>query len=185
MIKINLLPEELSKEEAKGDLVVIGVVLGVIAALSIAGIYAYMFFTEKQLDAKLADARQTLSKYKDIAAQVERLQSDKSRLETRKTVIEGLIKNRLLYSVFMYDFVSVLPDKIWVQNLTTKTQDDNSIMIDIAAKTFSTTFIADWITSLESFSGFTFQDLGAITTAKQPDGSRIFSFTMKIRYRKV
>lgn len=183
MINVNLVPAEALQEEAKNDLLFAGAFFAAIVLLGIAGFYVSSMMAEKKVDKRLATAKEHLKTYQDTNAKVEGLRKSKAMLTKRKGVIENLIKNRLLYSVFMHDFVSILPDKVWVQNIRTKSSGSGGLDLDITAKSFSAFFIADWITAIEEYPGMTFKGLGAVSTQKR-EKQNLYNFTIKCSYRK-
>ncbi|MFH1283222.1 MAG: PilN domain-containing protein [bacterium] len=184
MIKINLIPLEVQQEESKGDLILIAIVAAAVVIGALFALYASKFITDKRLDTELQLAEKDLKSFQMLDEKIKKLKTDQGLLEKRKGVISSLIENRLLYSVFMYDFVSLLPGKIWVQNITTKTNPDNSVAFDVTAKAFSAFSIADWLTTLDESNRFNVNELGRISTTIL-ENRITYSFTLRLIYKKV
>ena len=184
MIKINLIPVETRAEEAKKDWIIIGISAITLVVLILFGYYLLGIYQEKRVSLKLASANKKLEKYEQIAKEVENLEKSRVMLKKRKDVIQGLIKDRLLYSPFMYDFVSILPDKVWISNIKTTTNDDNTLTIDVSGSSFSNFSIADWITNLETSGQFYEVTLGRISAREAKEQQKILSFTLKFNYKK-
>jgi len=183
MIRINLIPAAARAEEAKKDIIIIAAAAGTLAVFILVGFFVSRVMLEKKLEKKLAIAQENLAKFTSIAAQVDELSMTKTKLKRRKDLIVGLIKNRLLYSPFMNDFIALLPEKLWLNSLNTTAIGDDGLAIDLSAKSFTSFAIADWITRLEEAPAFSNVTLGRITTTTSGDHA-VFSFTLKMSYRK-
>ena len=116
MIKINLLPyREREKKENLARQIMIIAGLFVLFILCLVWLQLYMVFQVKDLEAKLADSRQTLKILDAKVGDLEKFKQQKAELELKLGVIGTLEENRLLPVKTLDDLSMLVPQKsIWL-----------------------------------------------------------------------
>jgi Tfp pilus assembly protein PilN len=188
MIRINLLPPEAqpSTEFKLNPSYVVG---GVAAALIVLLLpFTWVQISRRQhLRDDIAVVKDKLERFKPIVAQVELLEQAKAQLEQRKGIIQTLENERLRYPFFMEDFIKLLPNNVWLTNLTTTLPPDNqtiSVGMDIIALDHYA--VADMVSNLETSQIFSDIDVGPITLSQSgPTGTgQSITFHINSIYRK-
>jgi Tfp pilus assembly protein PilN len=183
MIKINLIPPEALEKEKKKKFIILGILGGsVFVALAI------IFLLLRLAALRIVTARQIYleaesKRYQVIVDEVNRLKSFSATLESKKNIIESLMKGRLLYPRFMEFFMTLLPPEIWITNMDT-TSNSGGLNLTISCISYSNFAIADFVASLEASKRFTSIELGAISTAETGDkGIETYTFQLTCGYR--
>lgn len=185
MIKINLLPlEALPSSEFKlNPQYVIAGVSGVLIVLLLPFTWAQISRRNHQRD-DITIQKDKLERFKPIVAQVEALEQAKSQLEQRKNVIQTLESERLRYPYFMEDFIKLLPNNVWLTNMTTTIPTDNqSISVSLDVVALDHYAVADMVSNLETSQIFSDIDVGPITLLQAGTGQSI-TFHINSVYRK-
>jgi len=185
MIRINLLPPEIEVAGApQGNPAhVIGGVAIVLAMVLLPTSWV-QHSRRNHLQAEITSIQSQLDRYKPIIAQVEALEQAKAQLQTRKTLIQQLENERLRYPYFMEDLLKLLPNNIWLTNLSTTLAPDGSTMgVTMDIQALDPYAVADLVSNLETSQIFTDVDLGTIQMSQTANGQSI-SCHVNTSYRK-
>ena len=165
MIRINLLPPDSIKKEERQEYLLIA--YAILFILLIAGFcnFGIKYKAYKQVEGKVKNLEQELSKYEAIVKQVESLQTTKTILENQRNVINTLMTFRLIYPHFFEDLIRIIPDNIWFKSMDTKLDTNGNINVNLNAESMDTYSISDFITSLAANDNFQKVELGPITTS--------------------
>ena len=186
MIRINLLPPEVDEVvEQKGNP---GYIVGGVAGVMIAVLIPISWVQHSRrnhLQSEITSIQSELDRYKPIIAQVEALEAAKTQLQTRKSLIQQLENERLRYPYFMEDLLKLLPNSVWLTNLTTTLLPDGASMnIALDIQALDHYAVADLVSNLETSQIFTEVDLGTIQLSQTATGQSI-SCHVTTTYRKV
>jgi Tfp pilus assembly protein PilN len=178
MIKINLVPSAILAKARQRQLAVQSVLVGGLLAVVvfIVSIVHWFGLYRLQNDYNYKEAK--LKKLSAIVAQVEELEKAASAVRARLGVIEGLLKGRAFYPIFLSAFARTVPAGIRVTSLNTSMQGNNAVKLAISAVAGSNEDIAAWMRIFQADSHFTAPELGAISAS----GARQFSFTVTTTY---
>ena len=92
MIKINLLSTELIKKEERIELILLAYTLLFIAVVAAGLNFWSKYKANSKLEYRITQSERELVKYESILKQVETLQATKNILETKKSIIDSLMK---------------------------------------------------------------------------------------------
>ncbi|MFI5349932.1 MAG: PilN domain-containing protein [Elusimicrobiota bacterium] len=176
MIKVNLVPGEILAKARQRQLLlqaglvggVFGIVLVLIALMHWAGLYRL------QNDFKYKQSK--LQELQPIVSQVEDLEKESEAVKARLGVIEGLLKGRAFYPLFMSEFARTVPSGVKITALNTASQPD-AVKLSITATADTSDDVAGWMRTLEKNSHFSGVDLGPVSAAGQK-----YSFTITTLY---
>ena len=148
MIKINLLPyHEREKKENLARQIMIIAGLFVLFILCLVWLQLYMVFQVKDLEAKLADSRQTLKILDAKVGDLEKFKQQKAELELKIGVIGTLEENRLLPVKTLDDLSMLVPQKnIWLVKIA---QNYDSLTIEGIGR--DNIVAADFMKTIEKF----------------------------------
>jgi Tfp pilus assembly protein PilN len=184
MIRINLLPAELESAPSKINPVLPLSAAVILPALILVPIHLSHMATRKRLQTETASLNSELDRYQPIIAQVDALESAKTQLTQRKSVIQQLEGERLRYPQFLDDFLKLLPGNLWLTNLVTTGQPNTGVMtINMDVVALDNYAIADLIANLETSQIFADVDLGAISATQAATGQTM-SFHVTTNYKK-
>jgi Tfp pilus assembly protein PilN len=184
LIKINLLAPESVKREERTDLVWLSVFVVIIFVVLGTILYFFKLHSCSLVNSQVQLAQSEMSKYDNTIRQIDALESARKLLETKKTVINSLKEQGIVYPRFMEDFVSLLPSGISVKNLFTKISPDGKITVTLNADSIDNYPIADFITQLTLNSSFSDVELGTISTTRNANMPTISSFGMSFNYQR-
>jgi type IV pilus assembly protein PilN len=148
MIKINLLPyHEREKKENLARQIMIIAGLFILFILCLVWLQLYMVFQVKDLEAKLADSRQTLKILDAKVGDLEKFKQQKSELELKIGVIGTLEENRLLPVKTLDDLSMLVPQKsIWLVKIV---QNYDSLTLEGIGR--DNIVAADFMKTIEKF----------------------------------
>lgn len=148
MIKINLLPyHEREKKENLARQIMIIAGLFALFILCLVWLQLYMVFQVKDLEAKLADSRQTLKILDAKVGDLEKFKQQKSELELKIGVIGTLEENRLLPVKTLDDLSMLVPQKsIWLVKIV---QNYDSLTLEGIGR--DNIVAADFMKTIEKF----------------------------------
>jgi Tfp pilus assembly protein PilN len=153
MIRINLLPKEIEqKAAARKKVMLIGVAVAACVLLVI-GAYFMRIAKLNSLNSEIKKVENELKKLQPIVKKVKELESKTASLNNKLNVIKELIKTRLIYPVFMEEFAALLPNKVWITSLNTKTSG-TTLELKIKVKADDNYAVADFLNVLESSEKF-------------------------------
>jgi type IV pilus assembly protein PilN len=156
MIKINLLPyHEREKKENLARQIMIIAGLFVLFILCLVWLQLYMVFQVKDLEAKLADSRQTLKILDAKVGDLEKFKQQKAELELKIGVIGTLEENRLLPVKTLDDLSMLVPQKsIWLVKIV---QNYDSLTLEGIGR--DNIVAADFMKTIEKFAPIQSVDL--------------------------
>ena len=156
MIKINLLPyHEREKKENLARQIMIIAGLFVLFILCLVWLQLYMVFHVKDLEAKLADSRQTLKILDAKVGDLEKFKQQKTELELKIGVIGTLEENRLLPVKTLDDLSMLVPQKsIWLVKIA---QSYDSLTLEGIGR--DNIVAADFMKTIEKFAPIQSVDL--------------------------
>jgi Tfp pilus assembly protein PilN len=168
MIKINLLPRDMQREEgAKKQLqiAILSIIL-VICLLLVVYVSLYTSLIKKQKELKTAEIE--LEKVSVLVAAVEQKKLQKEALDRKWGIVEKLLQGRFKWAMIMDELQKSLPKSIWLTSLQgNKTETGNVITIN--GMSFDHFAIADFVTNLEDNEYFENVELLNITEASGGD----------------
>jgi len=184
MIKINLIPREALEQEARKQVIILAG-LGGVVVLSLAIILlAARILVQKNLVSELNSLENEIAKYQTVVNEVKKIKEANAALEAKKSIIERLMKDRLLYPKFMEEFIELLPSSVWVTSLNTTldTGIPNGFKMNFVCTAFDVFDVANLIDNLEKSQKFSKVEVGTINSS--PAGEReIIQFTINCEYR--
>ena len=170
MIKINLLPKELREKDKGLDWVIVGYALIGFLALAAASLYLLQLNHYKKDVVKKEKWSQQLSTLKAKVAQVEQLDAQKTTLQAKKNTVVQLFQGRLLYPQFMEKFFEILPQEVWITDLTISEDAQRNLKVVAVSNALTPDAIASWLETLESKPDkFTEIQLSAIEVKQSQD----------------
>lgn len=168
MIKINLLPQEMQREEgAKKQLqLAIFSIIVVVCLLMFWGLGMRSSLNSKQKELKIAE--EELAKVSVLVAAVEQKKLQKEALDRKWGIVEKLLQGRFKWAMIMDELQKSLPKSIWLTSMQgTKTETGN--LLSINGMSFDHFAIADFVTHLEDNEYFENVELLSITEATGGD----------------
>jgi Tfp pilus assembly protein PilN len=182
MIRINLLPKEISKKAAmrKKVLMVAGIIVLFIALL--AGNYLMKVAKLTGLNGDIDKIEAELKKLAPVVQKVNTIKAQKEALNNKINVINTLLESRLLYPKFMERFSSELPISVWLVTLNT-TVIPGGLKLDFGVLARDNYAVADTINILENSKYYhNIEFTGLATTTGGPDKTSVRSFNLKCNY---
>jgi type IV pilus assembly protein PilN len=155
MIRINLIPAEYAAARAKKEQQIL---LGAGAGIVVVVLVAFLGFKRSQassLQEKIQTAESDLKTYQATIDQINQIQADKTRLMTKRDVILGLNRSRLVYPVFFEDLLPLIPSDVWVSDIRFERAAGTSQEYRLSSKALSNFAVATWLTNLEQSTHFT------------------------------
>lgn len=180
MIKINLLPKEIEQKAAARQKIMLIAGIGGIFLLIFIGGYFLRVTKLTSLKGRIAEIEKELKKLEPIVQKVNNIKANKDALNSKIKVIKNLMKSRLLYPIFMEDFAAILPPKVWITGLNTKS-GDNILDLNFKVLARDNYAVADFINDLEVSRKFQEIKFAGITTTSQV-GEEIRSFSISCSY---
>ena len=184
MIKINLLPKEVEKKVALREkkFLLSGIILLVVAGFL--GIYFLKVYQYARLRKQLRRVEKELSLLETVVKQVDEIEKSKEVLSKKLDVIRSLMGNRLIYPQLLEDLARILPSRVWLTSLTTKSESD-FLTIIIEASAVDNYAIADFITRLSEGNNFSKVELTKIASEKRKEGEEtIRNFGVICEYKQ-
>jgi len=188
MIKINLLPKEIEKKVTLREKKFL---LYVIVLSVVGGFLGLCFFKVAQytrLRKQLTKIDKELVLLGTIIKQVDEIEKSKESLAKNLDVIGSLMGNRLIYPRLLEDLARIVPPKVWVTSLLTKSESD-FLTITIEASSLDNYAIADFISKLSETNSFSKVELTRIRSTERKEGEegeeviRNFGITCEYRQR--
>lgn len=182
MIRINLLPEIYAKKAAaRVKILMIGGVAGLVVALFV-GTFFMRVAKLKKLEKEISSIQVELDDLQPIVKKINSLNKQKKNMNNKIDVIEELLKLRILYPVFMEDFAGIIPPKVWIKALSTKTSGEN-LGLDMSVLAMDNYAAADFLNALElsdKFSAIKFAGLS--TVSMKGEALEIRTFNIDCNY---
>ena len=182
MIKINLLPKEVEKKVALREKKIL---LSIIVLLVVGGFLGLYFLKVGQytrLKKKVKRVKKELSLLETIVKKVDEIEKSKEALGKKLDVIQSLLGNRVVYPQLLEDLARIVPSRVWLTSLLTKSEAD-FLTITIEASAIDNYAIAGFITKLSKAKNFSKVELSNITTRKREKEVAIKNFGVTCEYR--
>ena len=117
MIRINLIPPEiLAAQEKKEQQILMGVGVGAIAAV-VALFWVVKSHQAGTLKEQVRAAQSELEAYRTVDAQIQQIQQEREQLVKKRSVIQEVNQDRLVYPKFFEDLLPLSPADVWFTNL--------------------------------------------------------------------
>ncbi|MFH1415722.1 MAG: PilN domain-containing protein [Elusimicrobiota bacterium] len=180
MIKINLLPKEI--EIMAAARMKMFIITGLIVCIIVGVVSAYFLklATLAVLDNKIEEVEKELKKLEPIIKKVDAIQNKKKNLNNKMNVINDLAESRLLYPQFMEELAAMLPQKVWLVSLQTKT-GNNTLNLTMSVMSRDNYGVADFINVLETNKKFSEPKFTGIV-ATEHGGESVRSFSIICDY---
>jgi len=182
MIKINLLPPEYAEAQSKLEQRILFGGAGGLLLFILLIVWGTKKAKLSGLIKDVTEAESELKKYRAIEAEINRIESSKKVLSAKREVIKNLNKSRLVYPVFLEDFLPIIPPEVWIRNLNTTTKG-NSMKLDMDSNALSNYSLATWLTNLQQSEHFSGVSLGPINYSPGKSGPPVLSFRISCNYQ--
>jgi Tfp pilus assembly protein PilN len=187
MVNINLLPQEIVQKQKFKELLSLIILSASLIGIILISIYILQVITLMNLNSQLVSIQRQLKELEPIVKEVEQLKKIKSELESKKQLVEQLLSCGLVYPKFMSDLLKVLPEDVWLSNLSANIVRDpatnmiSALDVKLICSSYDKFSIADFLSNLENFDKFKDVKLGAINISQQ-DKYELHSFTVDFKY---
>lgn len=181
MIKINLLPKEiLEKEKGKKLIFLIALVCAGLVSV-VLGVYSIRVIKYNGLNSRLKVVEGELKPLEEVIKQVDEIEEEKKKLNTKIGVIKTLLTESLLYPRLMQDISGLIPWNVWLTELKTSFKKDELIL---RLKLYSTNNygVARFTALLEDSEKFNKVEMGDISSSQTDKGVEIRNFSIKCVY---
>ena len=183
MIKINLLPKEIEKKVALREKRFLFSMVVLLAVAGFLGLYLLKVGQYARLRKQLGRVEKELALLETVIKQVDEIEKSREALAKKLDVIQSLMGNRLVYPRLLEDLARIVPSRVWLNSLKTKTESDY-LTITIGASAIDNYAIADFITKLSEAKNFSKVELGRITSRKGKEEEVIRNFGVTCEYRQ-
>lgn len=185
MVNINLLPKEIIEHEKLQSLIKLSIFIFISISFFLIVLYIIRVSKFNNLNLKYSKIEFELKKFDTVINEIKQLESTKATLEARKNLVKSLITNGLSYPKFMVHLVRLLPEGVWLENMTSFTNFDNErkikeIKVKITCKCYDKFLIADFLSNLESSDNYRNIVLGPIDI--EQDKYELHKFTLEFTY---
>ena len=179
MIKVNLVPAEILAKARQRQLAMQASVLGGVLAVMLVFVSLFHWYGLARLKGRLAENELEFQRLSEIVKRVEDLEKAAAAVRARLGVVEGLLKGRSFYPIFMSDFARSVPSGVRVASMQTVMQPNNGgVRLTVNAIANTNDDIANWVKGMEKHGRFSTVELGAISANQQQ-----FSFSMTALYK--
>ena len=184
MIKINIVPREAIESEARKQVIILASFCGVVVLSLAIILLSTRILVQKRLAAELNSLENEKARYQAVVNEVNKIKEANAILEAKKSIIEKLMKDRLLYPKFMEEFIELLPSSVWVTSLNTTfdTGIPNGFKMNFVCTAFDVFDVANLIDNLEKSQKFSKVEVGTITSGSAGE-REILQFTINCEYR--
>jgi Tfp pilus assembly protein PilN len=187
VIRINLLPPEYSAAQSKNELKVLVAVVSVVV-VSLGGL---LLIYEKRkaanLDQLIAEQQVKLDQYKNVDSQIQRIESDKRALQSKRDVIRNLNSSRLIYPVFFEDLLPLIPSDVWISDIKLDRQAGPQLDYKLTSRALSNFALATWLTNMEQSTHFSNVKIDRINYeyagGAEKDTPPVLSFQLSFSYQ--
>ncbi len=179
MIKINLLPRDMQREEGNKKQQQIAVLSIILVACLLLVWFVSMKTSLIKKQKELKTAEEELEKVRVLVEAVEKKKQQKDALDRKWGIVEKLLQGRFKWAMIMDEMQKSLPKNIWLTSLS-GAKNEAGNLININGMSFDHFAIADFITTLEDNEYFENVELTSITEAAAADkgGRATYSFNV-------
>ena len=182
MIKINLVPADLLDKARQRQQTVQVAAVAIVFAVVVAGLSAVHLFKAQRLEAELVTVKAEMKRWQEKLDKLNDLQRKTDEVKARIRVISDLRAGRALYPLFMSDFVRAVPAGVWVKGLAVSNLPNLSLKLNISADSATSEDIMGWIKNMTDGGKFSGMEMGGVSVALSPDGTKVYTFTMTATY---
>lgn len=182
MIKINLLPKEVEKKVAIREKKFLFSIIIILVVGGLLGLYSLKLAQYTGLKKKVKRVEKELSLLETIVNKVDEIEKSKEALAKKLEVIQSLMGSRLVYPQLFEDLARIVPSRVWLTSLVTKSESD-FLTVNIEASAIDNYAIADFITKLSEDENFSKVELSNITTKKEKEEIVTKNFGVNCEYR--
>jgi Tfp pilus assembly protein PilN len=180
MMRINLLPPEISKAKTQKRQVelIVGAVILVLALLVL--VYAAKLRRLSAVEKDIVKTEAELQTQSAIVSQVEILQAKQTVLSRRRDVIRQLVKDQFTWVQILDEINDTLPKEVWITSLTSSEAGVQKALT-FTGVAFNNFAVADFITYLDNSKRFTEIELGSLTEGPEVDKVKTMQFVISCR----
>ena len=121
MIRINLLPiRQTQKRQTVQQQLLLGAACLIVTLIGCIVWYAKVSSDAKSLQQSIAQKRQDVTKLEKIIGEINQLEDKRKELEEKQKIISNLRKGKTGPVRALDDLSSLIPDRVWVTNLSEK-----------------------------------------------------------------
>jgi len=183
MIKINLLPKEVERKVAVREKKFLLSFIIILLVGGFLGFYSLKLGQYTRLKRKVKRVEKELSLLETIIDKVDEIEKSKEALGNKLDVIQSLMGNRLLYPQLFEQLAMIVPSRVWLTSLVTKSESD-FLTIIIEASATDNYAIADFVTKLSEAENFSKVELSNIITKKWKEEEVVIkNFGVTCEYR--
>ncbi len=182
MIKINLLPKEVERKVAIREKKFLLSIIIILVVGGLLGLYSLKLAQYTGLKKKVKRVEKELSLLETIIKKVDEMEKSKEALAKKLEVIQSLMGSRLVYPQLFEDLARIVPSRVWLTSLVTKSESD-FLTVNIEASAADNYAIADFITKLSEDDNFSKVELSNITTKKEKEEIVTKNFGVNCEYR--
>jgi len=184
MIRINLLPKEIKKKVTLREKRIIPTIVVVLVLVVFLGLYFLKVVQYSRLKKEVKKVDKELVLLESVVKKVDEMEKSKEALGKKLDVIGSLMGNRLAYPQLLEDLARIVPSRVWLTSLSTKSES-NFLTITIEASALDNYAIADFITRLSGTENFSKVELSKIISMKKEKGEEVIrNFGVTCEYRQ-
>jgi Tfp pilus assembly protein PilN len=181
MIKINLVPKEILEKEKGKRVIFLASLVGIGVIGAVLGLYGLRVLKYNALKAELKTIEKKLGPLQAVIQQVDSIEAEKKKLDTKIVVIKTLLLESLVYPKFLQELSLLIPKNVWITRMDTKSKPEKlEVKLNLSAS--DNHGIAKFMATLENSENFEKVMMGAITTAVIEE-VEIRNFDMSFNYK--
>jgi len=169
MIRINLIPPEYIERINKKVIAVKIAFVAVIVIICVSLLSAWQFAREKAVISKLAKSEAQLKELQKEVESSKVIEAQINDVQKYLSAIGQIENGRLIYTRFMQDIVSDLPQTMWFSNINTS-MSGAALRVDTSVLSRSAYDLAYWINYLEKSGYYSQVNVGGINMSETDEG---------------
>jgi len=182
MTKINLLPQDMVIKEDRPGTVLLLIAGGICAGILMGYIYVSKTTERKNIKNEILTVEKELVLLQTVVDKIAQIKTERETLAAKKNAVEKLLNTRLVYPIFMENFVKTLPQGMWLTELNTSNGDGITSM-RFNAYAFNNYIIADLLKSFEQSSMFQNSQISGINSSLSDKGRAVKQFSITVDYK--
>jgi len=181
MTKINLLPKDIQIKEERPEIILLVIFGLACVAISFGYIYVSKVVERKNIRTEITAVEKELAQLQTVINKISEIKKGQETLTARKNAIEGLMKSRLVYPIFMENILKTLPQGMWIAALSTQS-GEGKISLKFDAYAYNNYIIADLLKSLDQSPVFRNPQISGINSMLNDKGKPIKQFSISADY---
>lgn len=177
MIRINLVPKEIGRQEAVRRQLELFILVIILIVVVIIAIYTSTIARYAAVKKELSKVHKLLEEKQAIVNQVNAVQAQKASLDRRVNVIRELVKGQFNWVEVLDEINICLPPTVWITSISSAKKGAVG-NLTFNAYAFDNFAIADFITALEESSYFSKVELSHIQKGPSEAGAAILNFSL-------